>query len=140
MTVFDKEKLELFHSSIDILSGKQSSQAYYDVVRGLFDGITNRGLYDNDSGLKFLSLLLNVWMKGMIRNYKLDRFYSEQRSFGFRPKSMLRELDILAGFPDIEGVGKHSDYTTTDYHLPEFLSIADDVKTIMRERGWIESE
>ena len=138
MTEYDKEKYELFQSAINLLSGKQSSKTYHEVIHGLFNSITSNGLYSTESSMKFLSLLLNTWMKGIIRNYKLDRYYSEH--FGSCPKSMLRELDLLAGFPDVDDVWGHRDYTITDYHLPEFLSIADDVKIIMKERGWIVGE
>ena len=128
MTEFDLIKrngaLKCFQDSINLLSSEEiDEQKYYEVIKSLLP---------NDLYYKKIILLrlLTLWMEKMVSNYKLDYGYSHQFR-GKKPTSIREEL---------YSVYNSSIYLDLDDYLAKITALANDIKAIMRERGWMEEE
>lgn len=129
MHVMNKElanKKELFEKAIDLLSGSEiNREAFHETMNDLLlriGGQDDTMHYQNI----ILSLLLSRWMREEVHNYKLDYCYSKLLK-GKYTTSLKKRLNSIAD--DL-----CSDQT--DYHVPELISIGDDIMVIVKERGW----
>lgn len=126
--------LKCFQDSINLLSSEEiDNQKYDEVIKLLSLDLSKYSKYHCTLHERkiMLSLLLTLWMRVMSRNYKLDYVYSHQFR-GKKSTSISKELYSIFNSsinPDLD-----------DYNLAEITALANDIKAIMRERGWMEEE
>lgn len=131
MDEFELRRLECFQDSINLLSSEEiDNQKYDEVIKFLSLDLSQYHTKLHERKI-ILSLLLTLWMREMAQNYKLDYVYSHQFK-GKKSTSIKKELYSIFNSsinPDLD-----------DYNLAEITALANDIKAIMRERGWMEEE
>lgn len=123
--------LKCFQDSINLLSSEEIDNQKYDEVIKLLSLDLSQYHTNLHERKIILSLLLTLWMRVMAQNYKLDYVYSHQFK-GKKSTSIRKELYSIFNSsinPDLD-----------DYNLAEITALANDIKAIMRERGWMEEE
>ena len=124
--------LKCFQDSINLLSSEEiDNQKYDEVIKLLSHDLKYHDHCTLHERKILLSLLLTLWMRVMSQNYKLDYGYSHQFK-GKKSTSIWKELYSIFNSsinPDLD-----------DYNLAEITALANDIKAIMRERGWMEEE
>ena len=123
--------LKCFQDSINLLSSEEIDNQKYDEVIKLLSLDLSQYHTNLHERKIILSLLLTLWMRVMAQNSKLDYVYSHQFK-GKKSTSIRKELYSIFNSsinPDLD-----------DYNLAEITALANDIKAIMRERGWMEEE
>ena len=131
MDEFELRRLECFQDSINLLSSEEIDNQKYDEIIKLLSLDLSQYHTNLHERKIILSLLLTLWMREMAQNYKLDYVYSHQFK-GKKSTSIRKELYSIFNSsinPDLD-----------DYNLAEITALANDIKAIMRERGWMEEE
>ena len=131
MDEFELRRLECFQDSINLLSSEEIDNQKYDEVIKLLSLDLSQYHTNLHERKIILSLLLTLWMREMAQNYKLDYVYSHQFK-GKKSTSIRKELYSIFNSsinPDLD-----------DYNLAEITALGNDIKAIMRERGWMEEE
>lgn len=131
MDEFELRRLECFQDSINLLSSEEIDNQKYDEVIKLLSLDLSQYHTNLHERKIILSLLLTLWMREMAQSYKLDYVYSHQFK-GKKSTSIRKELYSIFNSsinPDLD-----------DYNLAEITALANDIKAIMRERGWMEEE
>ncbi len=131
MDEFELRRLECFQDSINLLSSEEIDNQKYDEVIKLLSLDLSQYHTNLHERKIILSLLLTLWMREMAQNYKLDYVYSHQFK-GKKSTSIRKELYSIFNSsinPDLD-----------DYNMAEITALANDIKAIMRERGWMEEE
>lgn len=131
MDEFELRRLECFQDSIYLLSSEEIDNQKYDEVIKLLSLDLSQYHTNLHEWKIILSLLLTLWMREMAQNYKLDYVYSHQFK-GKKSTSIRKELYSIFNSsinPDLD-----------DYNLAEITALGNDIKAIMRERGWMEEE
>ena len=121
-------RLECYQDSINLLSSDEiNNQKYDEVIKLLYYDLSQYHCTLHERKI-MLSLLLTLWMRVMSQNYKLDYVYSHQFK-GKKYTSIRKELFSIFNSsinPDLD-----------DNNLAEITALANDIKAIMRERGWM---
>lgn len=131
MDEFELRRLECFQDSINLLSSEEIDNQKYDEVIKLLSLDLSQYHTNLHERKIILSLILTLWMREMAQNYKLDYVYSHQFK-GKKSTSIRKELYSIFNSsinPDLD-----------DYNLAEITALGNDIKAIMRERGWMEEE
>ena len=131
MDEFELRRLECFQDSINLLSSEEIDNQKYDEIIKLLSLDLSQYHTNLHERKIILSLLLTLWMREMAQNYKLDYVYSHQFK-GKKSTSIRKELYSIFNSsinPDLD-----------DYNLAEITALGNDIKAIMRERGWMEEE
>ena len=131
MDEFELRRLECFQDSINLLSSEEIDNQKYDEIIKLLSLDLSQYHTNLHERKIILSLLLTLWMREMAQNYKLDYVYSHQFK-GKKSTSIRKELYSIFNSsinPDLD-----------DYNMAEITALANDIKAIMRERGWMEEE
>lgn len=131
MDEFELRRLECFQDSINLLSSEEIDNQKYDEVIKLLSLDLSQYHTNLHERKIILFLLLTLWMREMAQNYKLDYVYSHQFK-GKKSTSIRKELYSIFNSsinPDLD-----------DYNMAEITALANDIKAIMRERGWMEEE
>ena len=131
MDEFELRRLECFQDSINLLSSEEIDNQKYDEVIKLLSLDLSQYHTNLHERKIILSLLLTLWMREMAQNYKLDYVYSHQFK-GKKSTSIRKELYSIFN----SSINPNLD----DYNLAEITALANDIKAIMRERGWMEEE
>ena len=131
MDEFELRRLECFQDSINLLSSEEIDNQKYDEIIKLLSLDLSQYHTNLHERKIILSLILTLWMREMAQNYKLDYVYSHQFK-GKKSTSIRKELYSIFNSsinPDLD-----------DYNLTEITALGNDIKAIMRERGWMEEE